>query len=411
MNYAPITEIKVSLDFGEKKIIPVGRLAIRNHQIYFEYDLSFLKNALPISPLKLPVEPGLKIADRNLFEGLPGLFYDSLPDGWGRLLLDRLLRQQNILPNILTPLDRLAHVGTTGMGALIYEPDLHDKIKIKKMNLDYLALHSQKILDGEADNILQTLLALNGSSAGARPKIMIGVDRDKKNIVYGAHALPKKYMPWMVKFPNIIDGHDAGAIEYIYSLMAREAGLTMTDTHLFSTKKSAYFATKRFDRDHQKRIHVHTAAGLLHVDFRTPSLDYQDLLSLTEVLTRDHREVEKMYRQAVFNVLSHNRDDHAKNFSFLMNEQGEWILSPAYDLTFSSGLGGEQSTTVFGKGKNIILADLKKLGLQIKLDNKIIQNIIAQTKDALSQWKRFAKQYDVNVSNVKLIQKQLDSIL
>src|SRR3990167_60749 len=343
MNYAPITEIKVSLDFGEKKIIPVGRLAIRNHQIYFEYDLSFLKNALPISPLKLPVEPGLKIADRNLFEGLPGLFYDSLPDGWGRLLLDRLLRQQNILPNILTPLDRLAHVGTTGMGALIYEPDLHDKIKIKKMNLDYLALHSQKILDGEADNILQTLLALNGSSAGARPKIMIGVDRDKKNIVYGAHALPKKYMPWMVKFPNIID--------------------------------------------------------------------YHDLLSLTEVLTRDHREVEKMYRQAVFNVLSHNRDDHAKNFSFLMNEQGEWILSPAYDLTFSSGLGGEQSTTVFGKGKNIILADLKKLGLQIKLDNKIIQNIIAQTKDALSQWKRFAKQYDVNVSNVKLIQKQLDSIL
>ena len=323
-------------------------------------------------------------------------------------MLDRLLRQQNILPNILTPLDRLAHVGKTGMGALIYEPDFHNKTKIKKMNLDYIALHSQKILDGEADNVLQTLLALNGSSAGARPKIMIGVDHHKKNMVYGAHALPKKYMPWIVKFPNLIDGRDAGAIEYVYSLMAREAGLTMTDTHLFSTKKGAYFATQRFDRDHKKRIHAHTAAGLLNIDFRTSSLDYQDLLSLTEMLTRDNREVEKMYRQAVFNVLSHNRDDHAKNFSFLMNEQGEWILSPAYDLTFSSGPGGEQSMTVRGKGKNITKDDLIKLGTQIKLDNKIIKDCIAQTQHALSQWKLFAKQYSVSMSNIKLIQQELN---
>ncbi|OGT26735.1 MAG: phosphatidylinositol kinase [Gammaproteobacteria bacterium RIFCSPLOWO2_02_FULL_42_14] len=408
MNYIPVTEIKVSLDFGEKKIVPVGRLAIRNHQIYFEYGLSFLKNPLPISPLRFPVEPGLKTIDRNLLEGLPGLFYDSLPDGWGRLLLDRSLRQQGILSNQLTPLDRLAHVGKTGMGALIYEPDFHNKTKIKKMNLDYIALHSQKILDGEADNVLQTLLALNGSSAGARPKIMIGVDHHKKNMVYGAHALPKKYMPWIVKFPNLIDGRDAGAIEYVYSLMAREAGLTMTDTHLFSTKKGAYFATQRFDRDHKKRIHAHTAAGLLNIDFRTSSLDYQDLLSLTEMLTRDNREVEKMYRQAVFNVLSHNRDDHAKNFSFLMNEQGEWILSPAYDLTFSSGPGGEQSMTVRGKGKNITKDDLIKLGTQIKLDNKIIKDCIAQTQHALSQWKLFAKQYSVSMSNIKLIQQELN---
>ena len=408
MNYIPVTEIKVSLDFGEKKIVPVGRLAIRNHQIYFEYGLSFLKNPLPISPLRFPVEPGLKTIDRNLLEGLPGLFYDSLPDGWGRLLLDRSLRQQGILSNQLTPLDRLAHVGKTGMGALIYEPDFHNKTKIKKMNLDYIALHSQKILDGEADNVLQTLLALNGSSAGARPKIMIGVDHHKKNMVYGAHALPKRYMPWIVKFPNLIDGRDAGAIEYVYSLMAREAGLTMTDTHLFSTKKGAYFATQRFDRDHKKRIHAHTAAGLLNIDFRTSSLDYQDLLSLTEMLTRDNREVEKMYRQAVFNVLSHNRDDHAKNFSFLMNEQGEWILSPAYDLTFSSGPGGEQSMTVRGKGKNITKDDLIKLGTQIKLDNKIIKDCIAQTQHALSQWKLFAKQYSVSMSNIKLIQQELN---
>ena len=235
---------------------------------------------------------------------------------------------------------------------------------------------------------------------------MIGIDRHKKNMMHGVHALPKQYTHWLVKFSNMQDGDDAGAIEYVYSLMAHAAGVLMSDTHLFPAKKCVgYFATQRFDRINNKRLHAHTACGLLHSDFRSPALDYLDLLSLTEMLTRDVREVEKMFRQAVFNVLSHNRDDHAKNFSFLMNEWGEWKLSPAYDLTFSSGPGGEQSTMVLGNGKNITIDHLIELGLRAKLDNAVIKNSIDQTRHALSQWKMLAKQYGVTHENINHIQK------
>lgn len=405
MKYIPITEVTVGLDLG-KNPISVGRLAIRNNQIYFEYDADFLKHNLSLSPLRLPLERGLKTFDRGLFEGLPGLFNDSLPDGWGRLLLDRSLREKGIISSELTPLDRLAYVGTTGMGALIYEPDHHDAKQINKINLDVLASNAYHVLDGSAKEVFSALLALNGSSAGARPKVMIGVDQNKKNVMHGESVLPSKYTHWLVKFCNIQDGEDAGAIEYVYSLMARAAGLTMTDTHLFPAKKgSGYFATQRFDRDNNKRVHMHTVCGLLHSDFRSPSLDYEDLLALTSILTRDIQEVERLFRQAVFNVLSHNRDDHAKNFSFLMNELGEWKLSPAYDLTFSSGPGGEQSTMVLGKGKQITRDDLIQLGLRAKLDNKIIKHIIDQTHDALSQWRALANLHGVSRVNVNLIEK------
>ena len=190
--------------------------------------------------------------------------------------------------------------------------------------------------------------------------------------------------------------------------MARAAGVVMTDTHLFPAKNgSGYFATQRFDREKNKRIHMHTACGLLHSDFRSSSLDYEDLLALTFLLTRNMHDVENMFRQAVFNVLSHNRDDHAKNFSFLMDASDEWKLSPAYDLTFSSGPGGEQSTMVLGSGKNITRDDLMQLGLRAKLDHKIIKAIIEQAQTALGQWRQLANQYGVSRANVKMIEKAL----
>lgn len=143
-------------------------------------------------------------------------------------------------------------------------------------------------------------------------------------MIHGVHNLPSGYTPWMVKFPNTQDGLDAGAIEYVCALMAKNAGVFTPDVHLFPALIGAgYFAIKRFDRDGLKRYHMHSACGLLHSDFRTPSLDYEDLITLTGVLTRDMREVEKLYRLAVFNVLAHNRDDHSKNFSYLMDSQGE----------------------------------------------------------------------------------------
>lgn len=190
--------------------------------------------------------------------------------------------------------------------------------------------------------------------------------------------------------------------------MAKQAGIEMSEVHLFPSKKGGgYFAGKRFDRDGPQRYHMHTVSGLLHSDFRTPSLDYEDLLSLTGRLTKDIRQVEKMYKLAVFNVLAHNKDDHAKNFSFLMDDTGEWKLSPAYDLTFSNGPGGEQSTTVMGEGKNPGEKQLLALGLGAGLSKSLIKSSIAQTKQALGLWRSLAKQYDISNSTTDFIEKRL----
>jgi serine/threonine-protein kinase HipA len=403
----PVSEIKVSLDFGTE-IIPVGRLALRDHIVYFEYQPLFIPKGLEISPIRLPLKPGVVSFESAPFEGLPGVFSDSLPDGWGRLLFDRLLRSQNVLPSDITPLDRLAHVGFDGMGALIYEPDFSPSDNQVKIDLDNLAYHAEQILSGNSEEVLQELLALNGSSAGARPKALIDVDISRKNISHGAKGAVEGLEPWLVKFSNSQDGLDAGAIEYVYALMAKEADVWMPEVHLFpSSKGRGYFSVKRFDRDGVKRYHMHTVAGILHSNFRTPSLDYEDLLTLTWGLTKDVREVEKMYRLAVFNVLAHNRDDHAKNFSFLMDENGQWKNSPAYDLTFSNGPGGEQSTTVMGEGRKPKEKQLVKLGLGTGLSNEIVDEAIAKTKSALAMWDRLAKEFGVSQSNINLIGKRL----
>ena len=400
-------EIKVSFDFGTKRIA-VGRLAMRERKVYFEYERSFIELNLEISPIKLPLQPGLQSFDNILFEGLPGVFNDSLPDGWGRLLFDRFARTQSILPTDITPLDRLAHIGTHGLGALIYEPDFGLVEQHESINLDKLSAAAQEVLNGESSDVLKNLIALNGSSAGARPKALISVNEKRDHIIHGVSTLPEGYEPWMVKFSNSQDGIDAGAIEYVYALLAKGAGMDMPDVHLFPAEKGpGYFAIKRFDRVGSKRYHMHTACGLLHSDFRTPSLDYVDLLTLTGMLTRDVREVEKAFRLAVFNVLTHNRDDHSKNFSFLMDEDGHWKLSPAYDLTFSSGPGGEQSTTVMGEGRNPSVEHLLKLAKETNIKNQKAEDILEEIQSSLEHWTELAKRYGVSNANSKLIQSKL----
>ncbi len=408
MTFQSTTEIKVKLSFGDI-ILSVGRLAIRQNKIYFEYDDEFLDRGYEISPFRCPLSPGLKTFDSNLFDGLPGVFYDSLPDGWGRLLLDRKIRSIGVLPQQLSALDRLRYVGESGMGALVYTPSETEDTAQDELKLDSLAIAVEQILEGEAGEVIEELISLNGSSAGARPKAMIGVNSSKQKIVHGGYNLGRDYDPWLVKFPNSTDGRDAGAIEYVYAQMAMNAGIEMQNVHLFPSQTSpGFFATERFDRIDGKRTHCHSVCGLLHAHFRIPSLDYEDLIELTMVLTKDIRETEKMFRLAVFNVLAHNRDDHSKNFCFLMDSSGEWKLSPAYDLTFAAGPNGEQSTMVFGKGRNIEITDLIKLGIESKLSHSFVDSVIEQTTSALSRWRELATNHGIRSSNVNLIQTRIN---
>ena len=403
----PVQVINVGLDFGTGRI-PVGRLALRERRIYFEYSPSFIEQGLEISPFLLSVKSGVTTFDNSLFEGLPGVFNDSLPDGWGRLLFDRFALSMGVLPAEISPLDRLASLGSHALGALVYEPETDTTIAQGQVDLDGVASRIQEVLEGSSAAVLQELLSLNGSSTGARPKALINVSEDYGHIIHGGSKCEEGFAHWLVKFPNTQDGIDAGCVEYAYALMAKAAGIQMPEVHLFPAKEGpGYFATRRFDRDGDKRFHMHTACGLLHADFRAPSLDYQDLLNLAFMLTRDIREVEKLYHLSVFNVLAHNRDDHAKNFSFLMDAQGQWKLSPAYDLTFSSGPGGGQSTMVMGEGKNIGLEHLAKLGLEAKIAKPRIAQIIDQTQSALTLWPDLARQYGVGQDTAHLIAKRI----
>ncbi len=411
MNYKPVRHVKVGLDFGSGAM-PVGDLALLERQVYFEYDADFIRRGLALSPFRLPLKSGLQSFHTTLFDGLPGVFHDSLPDGWGRLLFDRAMRKRGLLPQMLGPLDRLAHVGESGMGALVYKPDHFDAAAGAGIDLNWIAQQSQDVLEGEAEGVLGELIALNGSSAGARPKALIGFHQESGRIIYGNQDLPEGYAPWIVKFANSQDGPDAGAIEFVYSKMARQAGLAIPETHLFSAKRGAgYFAVKRFDRNEDKRLHMHSACGLLHSDHRTPALDYQDLLELTMILTRDVRESEKMFRLAVFNTMAHNRDDHARNFSFLMDQTGEWKLAPAYDLTFSYGLGGEQSTMVMGEGRAPDMDHLRALGRHADIRDARIEEILKQTIDALGQWSELAKAHGVKIGTQDLVHAQIARFL
>lgn len=390
MKLKPVALLHVGL-LLEGKAHKLGRLAYRDRQAYFEYDPAFLASKLEISPLALPLAAGVLSGQPGLNDGLHGVFDDSLPDGWGRLLLDRQLRQQGIEPNQLTPLDRLAYVGAHGMGALTYQPDHGALPAAAALDLDLLAGAARRVIKGEAGAALAELIALNGSSAGARPKAMIGVSANQTDILHGVATLPAGYTHWLVKFGNTTDGPDSGAVEYAYSRMAEAAGLALPPTWLFPARRAAgYFAVQRFDRNGDRRLHMHSAAGLLQVDFRLPSLDYKDLLALTMHLTRDLREVEKIYRLAAFNVLAHNRDDHAKNFAFLMNGAGQWRVAPPYDLTFAAGPGGEQSMLVMGEGKAPGRTHLLRLAEAASLPAPMARTMLDQVQDAIAQWPQFA---------------------
>jgi serine/threonine-protein kinase HipA len=399
MAYSPIELQTVYLDARNQRS-KVGRLAFKDRQVLFEYDASFIASGIEISPIKLPLGPGVSIADTTIFDGLFGVFNDSLPDGWGRLLLDRTVEQYGIHRGQLNPLDRLAYVGRHGMGALSYEPELGlENTDDGPLALDKIAEESAAVLAGENEEVFEVLLRLNGSSSGARPKIVAQVSTDKKRIIHGQQELQSGFAHWMIKFPSSQDARDTGSIEYAYSLMAKDAGVEMPETHLFCTKRNKYFGTKRFDRDGDARIHMHSLGGLIHADHRSPSLDYDTVLRVTLALTRNIQDAERAYALACFNVLAHNRDDHVKNFSFLLNARNEWIFAPAYDLVFSYGPGGEQSMLVLGEGRNPGTAQLQALGKRHGIKNA--PEILEQVRRAMANWPRYAELAEVSRKSTK----------
>ena len=364
----------------------VGLLLQDKQRIFFEYASEFLKSGIELSPFKLPLKSGVFEENSHVFDGLFGLFNDSLPDGWGCLLFDRKLCKLDKSYAEITPLDRLSLIGANPMGALEYEPATEDSDLYGDIELDSLSGEVDRILAGEESLVLDELLKLNGSSGGARPKIVACVSPDRKHIIHGGKDVPEGYTSWIIKFSEKQDPRTSGELEYRYSLAAKAAGITMPETHLFPLKDGrGCFGIQRFDRTPDGKVHTHTASGLLHASHRFASLDYENLLKLTWILTRNHADVVEMVRRMIFNVKSGNKDDHSKNFSFLLNERNQWQLAPAYDLTPSAGINGEQTCMVNGKGRNITDADLIKTAAAADVSETESKDMIEKINTALFQ--------------------------
>lgn len=362
----------------------VGTLALSNYRkAAFEYSEEWIENGFSISPFSLPLKKQVFLPQKDYFGGLFGVFADSLPDAWGQLLLNRMLRKYKIKPEEITILDRLAIVGSSGMGAITYHPKSDFAYEQTGFNLDELEDECQKILNTEYSEQLDELYRLGGTSGGARPKIMTEIDGGK----------------WIIKFPAHVDGKNAGIMEYDYAMCAKKCKIEMTDVKLFPSEKcQGYFGIKRFDRvlfgEVEQKVHMLTAAALLELDFEQPSLDYHSLMKLTKILTQDNAEdIENMFRRMCFNVYAHNRDDHSKNFTYLYDEEKDcWRLSPAYDLTYSNTYYGEHTTTVDGNGKNPGMKELlavgKAAGMKKNLCEEIANEIKINVQEMLGEYLR-----------------------
>ena len=346
----------------------VGTLAkTPDRVVAFEYDSEWLINGFSISPFSLPLLKKVFLPKFEPFNGLFGIFNDSLPDGWGRLLVDRLLLKNKINPNEVDNLNRLAIVQESGMGALTYMPEHKFEVLEQEADYDKLAIECSKILESQDSDNLDELFKLGGSSGGARPKVLTKINGKD----------------WIIKFPSSQDSKNIGEQEYKYSLVAKECGIKITETKLFSSKIcSGYFGTKRFDRLNGKKVHMVSVSGLLETSHRFPNLDYNILMKLTLELTKNYKDIEQLYRLMCFNVFAHNRDDHSKNFSFLYDEnKREWHLSPAYDLTYSSSFNNEHATTINGEGKNPTLKDILAGAQNIGIKEKQAKEIALDIKD------------------------------
>lgn len=381
--------------FNERKLVGQLTLDGNDHRArpVFGYDASWISGGYELSPIEMPAQLTPYYGRHQSAYYLPGLIADSLPDGWGMLLMDRFFRQSFDTPlQQISVLERLAYIGDTAMGALSFEPQHEPTTEPVKLSLASLAKANQAILSGQDSDILAELIVVGGSPQGARPKALVLFDPDSHFIstdqtLMQTTATPSSIKQWLVKFPAQSEPKSICLLEFLYADMAKLAGLDMPAHHYFDIDEyHSAFGVERFDRQDGKRIHIHTLAGLLDIDFRTPSIDYLQYLRCVRMMTRSQAEVEMAYRHAVFNVVFNNKDDHSKNFSFVMDNTGQWHISPVYDLSYNTGLNGYHQMDVCGEALKPSAADILKLA-------KLADIKPAKAKDIIEQVVATARQF------------------
>lgn len=393
--------LRVFFAFSPERQKPVGTLSQNGRTSLFQFDDDFLASPLPLSPFHLPVRPGVHAFDARVGQETFGVFEDALPDGWGRRIVDaRFMKRQGRLPSLL---ERFASLGGDGLGALVFEPcDEEASSPPRDFRLDILARNAWDFHDCRVEDVLPALRRAAGSSGGARPKANVAFNPATGEVSAPEEPIPSGFEPWIVKFNARADGKNAGAIEFAYAELAAEAGAHVAPHRLIETKAGRFFATRRFDRaPGGQRLHLHSAAGLLEADFRTPGDEYALIFRLSAALLRDAAAQRELFLRACLNVFLHNRDDHLKNFSFLMDANGRWSLSPFYDFTYADGPGGWQTLSVAGEGANPGAEDLLRLAAQVGISANDARDAIDRARAASSRLAPLCRELGVRPPKVQ----------
>lgn len=383
----------------------------------FQYDLGFLSSGIEIAPLTMPLSTRLyrfPSLPRETFHGLPGIFADTLPDKFGNKVINAWLALQGRSPDSFTAIERLCYTGTRGMGALEYRPTTSpNKRNSSNVDIDELVSLASAVLSEREDvhlqygeNDLQDILLVGTSAGGARAKAIIAWNEETGEIRSGQVKAPPGFGYWLIKFDNVrnnrdkesADGEEYTRIEYAYYLMAKQAGINVSECRLEPRGNSFHFMTRRFDREKETgdKLHMVSLCGIAHFDFNEPgAYSYEEAAEVMRRLKLNQNEIEELYRRMLFNIIARNHDDHTKNISFLMDRKGAWHLSPAYDVTYAYNPGGRWTSkhqmSIHGKlndfNRDDILESAKAMGIRTAAAEKIIR----QVEESVSQWKMFAK--------------------
>lgn len=397
----------------------VAWLDDRSHAV-FEFDPVFLKKGIDISPLHMGLDEARKgdgifsfpALNNDTFLGLPGLLADALPDKFGNSIIDAWLARNGRDGSSFSPVERLCYIGKRGMGALEFSPPVQQRfnrpVPIEVAELVELAqgvMAQRMALDvdfgsdeqGNAEAIMD-ILRVGTSAGGARPKAVIAMD-DDDNVMSGQAEVPAGYDYWLLKFDGVSDlelgePRGYGRIEYAYHLMAKAAGIEMMECRLLEENGRAHFLTKRFDREAGRKIHMQSLCGIAHYDFNMAgAYGYEQAFAVMRQLHLSKAEAIQQYRRMVFNVLARNQDDHTKNIAFLMSPDGEWRLSPAFDVIYAHNPAGkwtnQHQMSINGKRDHFTLDDLIAVGESISIPRPM--EVIDEVAAAVSRWPEFAK--------------------
>lgn len=398
---------------------------------FFEYDKKFISGNLNVAPIRMPLSPRIfsfpELRSTTTFKGIPGLIADALPDKYGTELINIWLARNGRPENSLNPVELLCFIGNRGMGALEFEPTtLPTQVSSKSIELSSLIETTMKLLesrenfethtDHDMQDVLLDVLKMGTSAGGARPKAIIAYNEATGMIRSGQTLQDQGYEHWLIKFDGVNDSQFGatvgyGRVEMAYYQMATEAGIDMMESRLIEEEERAHFMTKRFDRKNgNQKLHVQTFCAMQHYDFnKTTSYSYEQLFQTMRLLKLSYAEAEQMYRRMVFNVFARNCDDHTKNFAFVMEQDGKWKLSPAYDICHAyrpdSDWVSQHNLSINGKRKDFIKEDLLTIAKQNSVRNP--EGIINEVIKTVSKWPIYAKQYGVN----KTLTSAIDSTL